>query len=378
MPNISADRGVVAKRPNAPKGLSVSNGHRPEAAVDSLHAKLPVGRSVNHLGEVSGAMPLDRDRVSILSPLRFPGSKRRLAGYIARTLELNRLQPELLVEPFAGGASVALRLLNDGLVKRIGLADRDPLVASFWKTVFYDADWLVQKVRSIDVTLERWEQLKRRIPTDTRGQALACLFLNRTSFSGILAPNAGPIGGKKQESAYDIACRFPRDTLEKRIRQAEGLSDRVAFVWNVSWPRCLQLVASMQAAHSLPGDTFWYLDPPFFARADRLYRYFFLEDEHVRLRNALLSLKDNWMLSYDSLAEVGRLYQAARQPTHVEALYSTSSNGHVPMKEAIVTNLRSVPDETRLWKKSVEWKRNGTLNGHDAASPPMIVKASRR
>jgi len=323
-------------------------------------------------------IPLTRDPVSILSPLRYPGSKRRLAGYIARTLELNDLHPKLLVEPFAGGASVALQLLNDGLVEQIGLADKDPLVASFWKTAFFDADWLVQKVRTIDVTLERWERFKRRVPTDTRGQALACLFLNRTSFSGILAPSAGPIGGKKQESAYDIACRFPRETLERRIRQAEGLADRVAFVWNVSWSRCVQLVGAMQATGSLPSNTFWYFDPPFFERADRLYRYYFLEHEHGRLRDALLSLTDDWMLSYDSLTEVQRLYHAARPPTHVEALYSTSSNGHVPMKEAIVTNLRSVPDETRLWKKSIEWKRNGTLNGHDAASSMKIVKASRR
>jgi DNA adenine methylase len=134
----------------------------------------------------------------------------------------------------------------------------------------------------------------------------------------------------------------------------------------------------MQATGSLPSDTFWYLDPPFFARADRLYRYYFLKPEHARLRDALLSLKDSWMLSYDSLTEVQRLYHAARQPTHVEALYSTSSNGHVPKKEAIVTNLRSVPDETRLWKKSIEWKRNGTLNGDEPASSTNVVKASRR
>ena len=51
---------------------------------------------------------LARAEASILSPLRYPGSKRRLAVYIAETLRLNGLQPKLFVEPFAGGASVAL------------------------------------------------------------------------------------------------------------------------------------------------------------------------------------------------------------------------------------------------------------------------------
>ena len=74
---------------------------------------------------------LDRREVSILSPLRYPGAKRRLSGYIAEAFRLNGARPALFVEPFAGGASVALQLLEDDLVDEIALGDRDPLVASF-------------------------------------------------------------------------------------------------------------------------------------------------------------------------------------------------------------------------------------------------------
>jgi D12 class N6 adenine-specific DNA methyltransferase len=56
---------------------------------------------------------LDHEDASILSPLRYPGSKRRLASFIAHTLELNDLEPPLFVEPFAGGSSVALQLFHD-------------------------------------------------------------------------------------------------------------------------------------------------------------------------------------------------------------------------------------------------------------------------
>ncbi len=56
---------------------------------------------------------LERTEATILSPMRYPGSKRRLANYIAHTLELSDIEPRLFVEPFAGGASVALQLLND-------------------------------------------------------------------------------------------------------------------------------------------------------------------------------------------------------------------------------------------------------------------------
>lgn len=41
-------------------------------------------------------------RAQILSPLRYPGGKRRLAGYIAEALALNGLRPKVFVEPFGG------------------------------------------------------------------------------------------------------------------------------------------------------------------------------------------------------------------------------------------------------------------------------------
>jgi DNA adenine methylase len=279
---------------------------------------------------------------------------------------MNNVRPALFIEPFAGGASVALQLLNDGLVQRVALADKDPLVASFWRTAFFDADWLIKRIESIDVTLDQWQRYKRKMPRDCRGQALACLFLNRTSFSGIMAPTAGPIGGINQSSDYDIACRFPRETLIRRIRQVQQLADRVEFVWNLSWAKTLSLVGAMQLAGSLTTDVAWYFDPPFFERANRLYRHYFDAAEHVRFRDKVLELQEAWVLSYDSVAKVDELYGEARKPAHVEALYSTGSNGgHIPIKEALVTNLPYVPEQTRLWRRSHEWKRNGTTNGHN-------------
>src|SRR3990172_9047721 len=152
--------------------------------------------------------PLRRSEASILSPLRYPGAKRRLCGFVSEALKLNGLKPRLLVEPFAGGASVSLQLLNDGIVENVALAERDPLVASFWRVVFFDSEWLIDRVRRVRLTLEQWDHFKNNPGTTDRDRALACLFLNRTSFSGILAPGAGPIGGREQRSAYQLDCRF--------------------------------------------------------------------------------------------------------------------------------------------------------------------------
>jgi len=44
-------------------------------------------------------------RRTVLSPLRYPGGKRRLAPYVAAALAENDLRPDLFVEPYAGGAA---------------------------------------------------------------------------------------------------------------------------------------------------------------------------------------------------------------------------------------------------------------------------------
>ena len=303
---------------------------------------------------------LERDTVSVLSPLRYPGSKRRLASYIKRTLQMNSLSPALFVEPFAGGASVALQLLSENCVQYIGLVDRDPLIAAFWKTVFWEPEWLIEQIYTIDVTLERWMMFKSSVPQTRRERALACLFLNRTSFSGILAPGVGPLGGRNQSSPYRIDCRFPRETLAKRIQQIGQMKERVAFVWNVSWTQALGQLRSLQRRGKLPQDVACYCDPPFFNKADQLYTYYFREKDHCRLRDALLALQEPWILSYDSVARVKELYGATEhESAQVELLYSMASQGgHRIAREVIVSNLPYLPDATRLWRRSHEWRKS--------------------
>ena len=130
------------------------------------------------------------------SPLRYPGGKRRLASYIAEILRTQKLRPKLFIEPFAGGASVSISMLENDLVDEIALADRDELVASFWKVVFSSkAEKLADRCLNASADLATWKRLRASEPKDDLGRAFKCLFLNRTSFSGILNHRAGPLGG---------------------------------------------------------------------------------------------------------------------------------------------------------------------------------------
>jgi DNA adenine methylase len=306
---------------------------------------------------------------AIISPLRYPGSKRRLAKYIDRVLQVNELEPELFVEPFAGGASVSLHLLHNDRVKKIGLIEKDPLVAAFWKLVFStdqaDIGWLIEQIESIEVSLATWQEhkakLKGNIPESPRERALTCLFLNRTSFSGILASNSGPIGGHQGKSDYAIDCRFPRDVLVQRIRQAAALRDRVAFVWEDDWQSGMEQIAGKQQKGDLPEGIFYYFDPPFFHKAERLYQFYFTNGDHEKLRDTVLNLDSHWVLSYDYCERVDELYQD-RPQTHVEALYSVAQNGGSrAVKEVILTNLSQLPADRKLWSSAME-RSNG--DGH--------------
>lgn len=308
----------------------------------------------------SANTPYTRREVSILSPLRYPGAKRRLAGYVSEAIRQNSLHPKLFVEPFAGGASVSLQLLNDGVVGAIVLGERDPLVASFWKVVFDDADWLIEQIESVEVTVANWKYFRDTPFRSNRDRALACFFLNRTSFSGILAKTAGPIGGYRQKSDYKIDCRFNVNTLTKRIRQVAALRERVLLVNHGDWQDTINKVESWNYKNT---EVFYYLDPPFYAKASRLYRYYFENGNHEALHNRLVRLRQPWLLSYDPAPSIQTLYSHNGQgPKRVDLLYSASGIGAlVEAQELIVTNLASLPQATRIWRSSEEWRsgKNG-------------------
>lgn len=301
---------------------------------------------------VSSATPPVRR--AVISPLRYPGGKRRLVPYIAEALRVNNLQPDLFVEPFAGGASVALELAATGVVRQVGLADLDPWIASFWQTVFEDCDWLCRRIESITVDLDLWDRLKRTRAKGRRWQALACLVLNRTSFNGALHPRAGPIGGRAQAGPYDLACRFPRERLIKRLRACE----RLAAAGRIAWVRCapaLDVIRDARLQSQREGlQLFTYLDPPFWAKSRDLYRYSFVDFEHEELAQALRWLREPWLLSYDVSPGIQELY--ARHDVrraNVELLYTATQR--TAYEELVITNLAGLPADTRLWRTQDEW-----------------------
>lgn len=286
---------------------------------------------------------------SVVSPLRYPGAKRQLFHALRTVISANVPPPRLLVEPFCGGATSALRLAGTEVVEHVILADADPLVAAFWHVAAFDTSWLVQAMRDEPVTIQRWDWWRLAQPRGRRERALKCLFLNRTTFSGILHGRAGPIGGRAQASAYTIDCRYGVAGLERRIRAVGDLADtgRLLDVWHCDWRESLRRAASFDGLTA--DEVVVYLDPPYVEKAPALYEWSFESDEHQALARSLLGARGfRWLLSYDDGPIIRPLYE--NQPGHalrtVEYLYTAA--GSVTRKskhELLVTNYPDVPTD---------------------------------
>ena len=239
-------------------------------------------------------------------------------------------RPLRLVEPFAGGAATTLRLLTDGVVDQAVIGDADPLLASFWIEAAKRPERLISRMAEEfesyvsvggSTAVDRWDYWRAWHPDPSSSvdatrlnQAVKCLVLNRTTFSGILHGSAGPIGGRAQTSPYPIGCRFDVDSLAARIRWVGHLysSGRLTDVRESNWRGTLE---SAQASVDDSRNLVAYLDPPYVEKSGRLYAVNFSAagppdiwqgiGPHQMLADYLkMEAPFRWILSYDDHPEL--------------------------------------------------------------------------
>jgi len=182
------------------------------------------------------------------------------------------------------------------------LGDADPLVSAFWEAAVGRPDELIEAMRAEPVTLERWDYWRAAEPSDELARALKCLFLNRTSFSGVMHGSAGPIGGRAQTGAYAIDCRFGLHDLERRIRYVAelGAGGRIEVV-SGPWQQTVAHAGGVACA-------VLYADPPYIEKSEALYGVPFGVEDHRQLAAYLAGATHDWVLSYDDHPTIRALY----------------------------------------------------------------------
>lgn len=237
------------------------------------------------------------------TPLRYPGGKTQLAPFVIDLLRANRLLGGVYAEPFAGGAGLAWRLLLAGHVSEVWLNDIDPAIHGFWDSVLNHTDDLCELIETTPINMEEWHRQRGVMERGRVGPlklGFATLFLNRTNRSGII--NGGVIGGKDQTGNYKLDCRFNRAGLIEKIRRIATYREVVRLT-HLDAMLCIP-----EWAKEMPKRSLMNIDPPYFAKGQGLYTNFYTCSDHKNLSVMIRDLKRPWMLTYDDVEDIERLY----------------------------------------------------------------------
>lgn len=256
------------------------------------------------------------------SPLRYPGGKNKLSKFIASICKNNKVDGHY-VEPYAGGASVALYLLFNGYVKEITINDYDRAIYAFWYSVLNNPEKLCRKIRNAKVDLENWRKQKivqngKEQEKDLLKLGFSTLFLNRTNYSGII--DGGMIGGASQKSQYKIDCRFNKEELIERIRFI-SIHRKNIDLKNID---ALDLIKKIKKDKN----TIFYFDPPYYLKGPSLYMNHYQHEDHEKVSKEIRKIKNSkWLVSYDNTPEIKKMYKSCNKKEY--AFFHTAHSTRV-------------------------------------------------
>ena len=238
------------------------------------------------------------------SPLRYPGGKGKLAPLMELLIKKTGHYGGTYVEPFAGGAGIALELLGKGIVKDIVINDWDKGIYSFWRAILTETDRFINDIRTVELTIPEWYKQREIINNYSKYSyelGFATFYLNRTNRSGII--KGGVIGGLEQNGIWRMDARFNREDIINRI---------VKIVSNKEHIHLYNKDVDSFIRNYLPKyqqNAFVYFDPPYFGKGKQLYLNFFSYKDHVRIEKMINDqVACDWVITYDDAPEIADIY----------------------------------------------------------------------
>lgn len=256
-----------------------------------------------------------------VSPLRYPGGKSKFYTYVKEILRYNNLLGETYMEPFAGGAGLALKLLLNKDVSRIIINDFDPAIYSFWYGILNETDEFCNRIYEIPLTINEWNRqrniyMKMDIANEVE-LGFATFYLNRTNISGVI--KGGVIGGKQQSGKYKLDARFNKKTLISKIKNIAKYKDQIVLL-NYDAKELLK-TRNLRRFYK----TFINIDPPYVKKGAQLYENAFTETDHKQLYELVKMCNRKWIVTYDVCPFVADLYKNYRS-SYLDVTYSVKSS----------------------------------------------------
>ncbi|MGN1166599.1 MAG: DNA adenine methylase [Lachnospiraceae bacterium] len=239
------------------------------------------------------------------SPLRYPGGKGKLASFMEYMIDQLGHRGGTYIEPFAGGAGIAMELLLRNVVSRIVINDYDKAVWSFWKAILTETDRFVEEIRTVPLTVDEWQKQHEILVTQNDKYSFelgfAAFYLNRTNRSGII--KGGVIGGQEQAKDWKMDVRFKREELVTRIQRIAARKKDIKL-YNKDVNSFIKNYVPLYEENALI-----YFDPPYFRKGQQLYMNFFNYKDHVRIEQEIREhVNCDWIITYDYEPQIEEIY----------------------------------------------------------------------
>ena len=243
--------------------------------------------------------------MAFLSPLRYPGGKGKLSNFIKLLIQENDLFDVSYIEPYAGGAGIAVSLLIDGFISQIYLNDISRSIYAFWYSVINNTDELCSLIYDTNVTINEWQRQKdfqeHRDGITLLDLGFSTFFLNRTNRSGII--RGGVIGGKNQKGPHKLDARYNKVELIARIQRIARFKNRI-HLFNLDTADFF-----IHELPKVPEDSLLYLDPPYYLKQKELYENHYNQNDHLYIANMVKKIPHHWIISYNYNEDIIQLYR---------------------------------------------------------------------
>jgi DNA adenine methylase len=272
------------------------------------------------------------------TPLRYPGGKGKLTDFIKLVFEHNQLLDGHYVEPYAGGAGIAISLLLLEYASCIHLNDLNPSIYAFWHSVVHEPDELCRRINDVQVSMDAWYRQKAIQTADSPSLidlGFSTFFLNRTNRSGIIL--GGVIGGKNQTGTWKLDARFNRQDLCERIEKIAMYASRIRL-YNLDAAELIRGVLP-----TLPKKSLVYLDPPYYEKGQGLYENHYFHEDHLSIAKLVQNkIKLPWIVSYDHAPEIMEMYKGC--PTITYGINYSAQNRYKGAEAMFFSEKLVIPD----------------------------------